>query len=300
MLNSTQYLYKSNLSLINESAPAGFLRSKIQFEAHRLEDGCLHRQLSTKHNDRLSGYEVIWIKSGSGSFWVDMEKYDIRDNMLYLLRPGQRHLFKPNEGMQGYRIWFSDEFLYMSGGQTTQFLSENQRAKSLNLPMLEISREIQNDIEEIVRAMIREYATNFQFKADILKGLLRVLMVYFSRKFEFYETSGSRCADSELFENFKSLIRKNILIKKTVSEYARDLAVTPCYLSDVVKKASGFTANHHIQQGIVHEAKRRAICLGESMKEIAYYLGFNDIAHFSKFFKNQAGINFSEFKKTIA
>lgn len=33
------------------------------------------------------------------------------------------------------------------------------------------------------------------------------------------------------------------------------------------------------------------------MKEIAYSLGFLDSAHFSRFFKTFAGINFSEFKR---
>jgi AraC-like DNA-binding protein len=33
------------------------------------------------------------------------------------------------------------------------------------------------------------------------------------------------------------------------------------------------------------------------MKEIAYHLGFSDSAHFSKFFKNTTGMNFTDFKK---
>ncbi|HLA57121.1 MAG TPA: hypothetical protein VK622_00090 [Puia sp.] len=36
---------------------------------------------------------------------------------------------------------------------------------------------------------------------------------------------------------------------------------------------------------------------GAGMKEIAYDLGFLDIAHFSRFFKTFAGANFSDFKK---
>jgi AraC family transcriptional regulator, transcriptional activator of pobA len=35
------------------------------------------------------------------------------------------------------------------------------------------------------------------------------------------------------------------------------------------------------------------------MKETAYLLGFDDLAHFSKFFKNLAGINYSDFRKAI-
>jgi AraC family transcriptional activator of pobA len=33
------------------------------------------------------------------------------------------------------------------------------------------------------------------------------------------------------------------------------------------------------------------------MKEIAFQLGFDDVAHFSKFFKNVSGLNFTEYRK---
>jgi AraC family transcriptional activator of pobA len=48
------------------------------------------------------------------------------------------------------------------------------------------------------------------------------------------------------------------------------------------------------------EAKRQAIHANVSMKEIAYLLGFEDHSHFSKYFKNNSGMNFSSFKKGLA
>lgn len=56
--------------------------------------------------------------------------------------------------------------------------------------------------------------------------------------------------------------------------------------------------SYYIRQRIVLDAKRQAIYVNASMKEIAYHLGFDDIAHFSKFFKNVSGMSFTEFKKT--
>jgi len=43
--------------------------------------------------------------------------------------------------------------------------------------------------------------------------------------------------------------------------------------------------------------KRKAKHSGSGMKEIAYYPGFEDMAHFSKFFKNKSGMNFTDFKR---
>ena len=84
-----------------------------------------------------------------------------------------------------------------------------------------------------------------------------------------------------------------------VAEYADDLCVTRSYLNKVVKKVSGFTASQIIQQCIIHEAKKQAIKSGTSMKQIAYNLGFDDSAHFSKFFKSNSGMNFTNYKKEL-
>ena len=45
------------------------------------------------------------------------------------------------------------------------------------------------------------------------------------------------------------------------------------------------------------EAKRQAMYSQVSMKEIAYGLGFDNLAHFSKYFKTNSGINFTDFKR---
>ena len=66
------------------------------------------------------------------------------------------------------------------------------------------------------------------------------------------------------------------------------------------KKITGSTASHHIQQQIILEAKRQAMYFSTSMKQIAYNLGFDNIAHFSKFFKHNCGMNFTDFKRVNA
>jgi AraC-like DNA-binding protein len=85
-----------------------------------------------------------------------------------------------------------------------------------------------------------------------------------------------------------------------VSDYADDLCVTPNYLNRTVKKTTGYTASHHIQQQIILEAKRQATYFSTSMKRIAYNLGFDNLAHFSKFFKHNCGMNFTDFKRVNA
>ena len=90
---------------------------------------------------------------------------------------------------------------------------------------------------------------------------------------------------------------KNFKEKKMVAEYTAELLVTPNYLNRIVKRNSGLSASHYIRKRIVLEAKRMGRYSDAGMKEIAYDLGFLDLAHFSRFFKTFGGTNFSEFKR---
>src|SRR5882757_4598377 len=100
-----------------------------------------------------------------------------------------------------------------------------------------------------------------------------------------------------LFDRFYAKLDKQFKTMRQVAEYASELSVSPSYLTDVVKQVTGYSASYHIQQRTVQEAKRLAIYSDDSMKMVAYALGFDDLSHFSKFFKNVAGMSFSEFKK---
>jgi len=105
--------------------------------------------------------------------------------------------------------------------------------------------------------------------------------------------------EKELVSRFMEHLNIHFATRKLVSDYADDLCVSANYLNTIIKKVTGFPASHHIQQCIIREAKYRALNSGSMMKEIAYDLGFNDLAHFSKFFKNYSGSSFSSFVKSI-
>jgi AraC-like DNA-binding protein len=122
-------------------------------------------------------------------------------------------------------------------------------------------------------------------------------MIYFSRNIKESGANTFQSREGELTRKFMNLLKSKFIQQKMVSDYAGQLCVTPNYLNRTVKKTTGFPASHHIQQQIILEAKRKAIYSTESMKEIAYELGFDNMAHFSKFFKNNCGMNFTNFKK---
>jgi len=271
--------------------------SRPPFEIQYMQSAAMAATTELGHHEKLCCFQVIWIKKGSGRFMLDMETYQINDNILYFISPGQLHKVEANGMIEGYRINFSPEFLKMSGGISSLPFAAGFKDQTGASQVIRVGQEIQLEIELVVKTMMQEYANEYPLKSEILMGLLKIFIAYFSRRFETKEPVEAQKSDAELFNRFMLSLDNNFVSKKNVADYADEFSVTPNYFSEIIKKVSGFTASHHIQQKIVLEAKRALLCSETTMKEIAFQLGFNDAAHFSKFYKNVTGQNFTEYKK---
>jgi len=89
---------------------------------------------------------------------------------------------------------------------------------------------------------------------------------------------------------FKQLVAENCKELKQVKEYAALLNITPLYLNEIVKEVTGFSASHRINEEILLEAKRMLSYSRLDVKQIAYELGYEDHAYFSRFFKKHTGM----------
>ncbi|GAA5087448.1 hypothetical protein GCM10023210_10290 [Chryseobacterium ginsengisoli] len=84
---------------------------------------------------------------------------------------------------------------------------------------------------------------------------------------------------------------------KQVKEYASLLNITPLYLNEIVKEITGFSASHWIHQEIILEAQRLLYYTDLDIKQIAFQLGYEDHAYFSRFFKKNTGNTASQFRE---
>jgi AraC family transcriptional regulator, transcriptional activator of pobA len=242
-------------------------------------------------------FKFIWIVNGQGNFWIDLQPKVIRANQLLFVRPEQFHKFQAGIEMEGYVISFSENFLDFDD-QGSDLMHCNYLFKMFSSSDdFIIAEDILTDLKDIIGRMVKELNREGMFRTEILRRYFKIFLLYLIRQFEGALQTTPQTRSHEIVEKFLSLLDKKYLTQKMVADYAADLSVTPNYLNEIVKKTTGYPAGHHIRQRVVLEAKRQATYSGTCMKEIAYYLGFCDMAHFSKFFKSTTGMNFTEFKK---
>ena len=246
---------------------------------------------------RKPHHQIFWMTRGSGYCRVDLENYDMSDNTIYTIPPGRFHQFSQTGDIAGYVLSFNIEFLQLAmEGQGRPFFNEiNSELKRVNVYLLKSGNSA---LQRLLDDIAQEFETLLTLRLETLSCLFKMFLIYIKRLAMNIRQEEAISHNMRLFNRFSAALDKQFRSMKQVAEYASELSVTPSYLTDVVKKITGYSASYHIQQRMVQEAKRLAIYDDANMKMVAYALGFDDLSHFSRFFKHAAGINFSQFKKS--
>ena len=251
---------------------------------------------SSNYPVRKPHAQIVWVTRGSGYFTIDLEKFRMMDNTIYMIPPGRCHQFMPAGELSGHVLSFNADFLNLAiDSPGRPFFKEiSDDLTRVNMLSLQSDNPI---LRNIFAEISREFETHLMLRLEILSGLFKIFLVYVKRLATTTRQEEASSHKMRLFNSFFAKLDKQFKTMKQVADYASELSVSPSYLTVVVKKVSGYSASHHIQQRMVQEAKRLAMYSDANMKMVAYALGFEDPSHFSKFFKNAAGLNFSEFKK---
>lgn len=273
--------------------------ANVPFEIHTMDWIAQNRFEQNEVPHRHSYFVIIWIRNGSGVHYIDVDRYELENDTVYCLTPGQIHQLKVTGPADGFVISFTADFLGANEDNVNLLFNTGLFYTFSHSPVIKVSPDMSEDMGDMVAKMMKEFANFFLLRSEILRGFLKIFLIYLTRQFEGMEAYTHQPRNVDLTKKFLTLLEQQYASKKMVADYADQLAVTPNYLNEVVKKVSGFPASHHIQHRIILEAKRQAAYSDVSMKEIAWHLGFDDVAHFSKFFKNVAGSSFSDFRKEL-
>lgn len=85
-------------------------------------------------------------------------------------------------------------------------------------------------------------------------------------------------------------------LQRTVAFYADRLAIHPHHLNAAVKRATGKTAKHLLQDYIIRFAQNLLLHTDLSVKEIGHLLAFRASSHFVTFFKKNTGQSPTQFR----
>lgn len=124
-------------------------------------------------------------------------------------------------------------------------------------------------------------------------ALLLLVRAHAERRFS--DQSGR--GEFELFSRFRDEVERRFKEQWQLAQYADALRVTPSRLNRLCLKLAGKSAFDITQDRLMLEACRKLTYLPASIASIAYELGFQDPAYFSRLFKKRMGLSPKEFRR---
>lgn len=270
----------------------------LQFDLQTMRFIYEERQTRIEHPHKHDYFVVIWIRKGEGVHMVDFEQFAVEDQQLFFLTPGQVHQLAASPETDGIVISFHHDFFCLTEQHRELLLQSGLFFNCSQFHPVKLNAGQASQVEELIAMMQRELVQPLFKQAESLRSLLQLFLISGAR---FWGNSNREVSavsrPAWLTRAFLSLLESDFKIKSKVSEYAEALVVSPNHLNETVKAVTGFPVSDHIKKRIILEAKRMVLMENATAKEIAGALGFDDEAHFSKYFKQNAGLRFIDFKQ---
>jgi AraC-like DNA-binding protein len=163
---------------------------------------------------------------------------------------------------------------------------------------VELTKKELEGLSTIERAFSEEIAVEDRFQGEMLRSLLKRLIIKITRiakkQTDVYKMFGDEKVD--LIRNFSLLLESNFKTEHEVKFYAAALNKSPKTLSNFFAMCQVPSPLKLIHNRIILEAKRCLHYTNKTAKEIAYDLGFDNPEHFSRFFKANTGKSISVFR----
>lgn len=134
-----------------------------------------------------------------------------------------------------------------------------------------LSANIQVLLEYMHRFYDRQFITRHKVNSEVVAKFHRDLKMYYK------DANAPKCIPS-------------------VAYFADKACLTPNYFSDLVRRETGLSPKEMISRQIIAHAKQLLTKKSDDVAQVAYALGFEYPAHFSRLFKRIAGLTPSEFR----
>ncbi len=242
-------------------------------------------------------------------FFYGQQEYDFDEGIMTFVAPNQVMSLasNPNIGTNktsGYLLLIHSDFLWNTS-LANKIKQYGFFGYSINEALF-LSKKEEQMMIDILKNIQFEYQSNIdKFSQKIIISQLELLLNYadrfyerqfITRKISNHKILGQLEKVLEHYFEDERLIENGI---PTVIQVAEKLNLSPNYLSNTLKSLTDQSTQQHIHNKLIERAKEQLSTTVLSISEIAFNLGFERPASFTKLFKNKTQMSPIEFRKTF-
>ncbi len=235
---------------------------------------------------------------GKAQYSVDTVEYTVYANDMMIISEGQiTDDVMLSRDFNGMGIIVSDDFF-------NEIVKDVHELSTLFLftranPVCHLTQQECDNIVDYFR-MLKQKTDDLKhhFRRETVRSLLTTMIYDLSNIiFRMQNTVDRRQTRGEaIFTQFLQLVELNFRHERRVSWYAKQLCISPKYLSEIIKQVSRRTPNDWIDNFVTLEIRVLLRNSTKSIKEIAQELNFPNQSFFGKFFKEHVGLSPSQYR----
>lgn len=238
---------------------------------------------------------------GETSLTSNLQEFRLKKDSLFIFSPKHILQVQSNNRFKAHLIVIAPDFLKRINIDTKRMMPLFLQFGSL--PCMELTHAESQSLRSFISMVEQELkGSETDFSSEIIGGLIAATIYKVGDFLTHYLTEHPE-VDSpihnraeEYFRQFTELLGEHYKHERSVGFYARQLCITPKYLTTLIKRISGKSVSEWIDNYVILEAKTLLKYSNMSVQEIAYYLNFPNQSFFGSYFKRNAGMSPSQYK----
>lgn len=247
----------------------------------------LHEGLVPAHSHPHLHQLSLWTRA-EGKYRLGTSEVPLSGQALTWMPSGVVHGFEVSRASDAIVVSMSHDFL----NGLFDDLALNQVQALRHRPIIQpLSPDVSDLLVQTFEEIEREYIFPSWAQSRAVVAHMRIAVITLARLVEHIEDPIPRHRmGSTLYARLLAAIDQHFKEHLALQDYARILATTPYLLNRASQEAAGVRASQVIRNRLVQEAKRLLVFTMLDAASVGFALGFEDPAHFGRFFRQATGI----------
>jgi AraC family transcriptional activator of pobA len=294
------------IAAIPRQIPSFFLYGEAP---HANDERMLHVETigfrSARHHWRIrphvhrTFHQLIFVMRGRGVSLAEAATVEYSPPTLIVVPAGTVHGFEFEPGTHGFVVSMTDDLMREIAQRESGIGALFEHPATLEFQGAALRA---TDLTHSFEMLAREFARTLPGHSLALEGWMTVLLANVLRvsRASAEPTDNAARRRRLLVGRFRELVESAFCENWSLPDYASALSVSESRLRNACLRVTEQTPMQLVHARILLEAKRQLLYTSTSVSEIAYALGFDDPAYFTRFFSRRAGMSPRAFQSRAA
>ncbi len=242
-------------------------------------------------------YEIIYIKEGKLSINISNKTYKIdKPSLIFVSKLEQHSISVTGNAYKRYYLCISP-ILASNMIRDYSLLTILSNRPEDFCHVLDVSKN-EPDIDRIFSEIIFEYENKLPYSCEKQTSLLCELLILIYRMMPSLFSNENDKSISVIWK-IQCRLEQNCNEHFSLSSLAEEYHMSPCYLSHLFKKVTGYPLMQYLTICRLSMARQLLAETNMSITEIVYNTGFSDSSNFSRLFKREMKLTPNEYRKKV-